>query len=144
MAIHRGKIVRKPCVRCNTAMVIAYIPDPANWREHLWLCREHHAEEVARRATPTPEETAAAWAARRETVLAAIAALPEAERTRLHAIAARGPAGLHLSPEAPFYTIRLIQAYEKTLAQADITTTKGSYSHHSVAPTPECAVPGAP
>ena len=47
----------------------------------------------------------------RETALAAIAALPEERRAQLRAIAARGPAGVVLSPDAPLFTIRLVRAY---------------------------------
>jgi hypothetical protein len=116
MAIRRGTIVRKYCLRCNEPKVTAYITDPANWREVIWLCRDHRADEIARLTAPSEEEIIAARAARREAAFAGIAALTGSERTRLHTIAARGPAGISLEPEAPLYTIRLVQAYESLVS----------------------------
>jgi hypothetical protein len=40
------------------------------------------------------------WQTERERALAAIAALPEAQQAALRAIAARGPAGIVIAPEA--------------------------------------------
>jgi len=45
-------------------------------------------------------------------VLAALELLPPAERARLHALAARGPAGTQLSPGAPLYVMNLVRAYK--------------------------------
>jgi hypothetical protein len=116
MAIRRGTIVREPCRLCNEPNVTAYIADPVEWRKVIWFCREHRAEEIARLTAPSQEALLAAQTACREAALASIAALAKPERARLHAIAAHGPAGLLLSPEAPLYTIRLIRAYEALAA----------------------------
>jgi hypothetical protein len=51
------------------------------------------------------------WERERAETLAAIALLPPAERARLEAIAACGPGGLRLAPEAPLYVIQLVRAY---------------------------------
>jgi hypothetical protein len=115
-AIRRGTIVRESCRLCNEPDVTAYIADPAEWRKVIWLCREHRAEEIARLTAPSQEALLAAKTACREAALASIAALAKPERARLHAIAACGPAGLLLTPEAPLYTIRLIRAYEALAA----------------------------
>jgi len=72
--------------------------------------RERRTEEIARRTAPEADR-AAAWQAEREGALAAIAALPEKRRAQLRAIAAQGPAGVVLSPDAPLFTIRLVRAY---------------------------------
>jgi len=53
----------------------------------------------------------AAWYDERTRVLAAIELLPPAERAQLHALAARGPAGTPLSPDAPLYVMNLVRAY---------------------------------
>jgi len=45
-------------------------------------------------------------------VLAALELLPPAERARLHALAARGPAGTQLSPGAPLYVMNLVRFYK--------------------------------
>jgi hypothetical protein len=116
MAIRRGTIVRESCRLCNEPNVTAYIADPAKWRTVVWLCREHRAAEIARLRAPSQEELLATRTARREAALASVAVLPEAVRAQLHAIAACGPAGLLLTPEAPLYTIRLISAYEALAA----------------------------
>lgn len=54
---------------------------------------------------------AGAWADQRDAVAAAIARLSDEERERLYEIAARGPAGVRLSRDAPLFTMRLISAY---------------------------------
>jgi hypothetical protein len=111
VALARGTIVKGPCVACGGhTKVTAYIANPALSREVVWVCREHRRDEIAKR-TPAPDP-AELWQRRREAALRAIAALPEPERARLHAIAARGPAGIVLRPEAPLFLIRLVQAYE--------------------------------
>ncbi|MGP0092615.1 MAG: hypothetical protein ACLPKB_22160 [Xanthobacteraceae bacterium] len=121
VAIARGKEQRKPCVVCKRwEDLTAYIADPARWREAVWICREHRADEIARR-TPAPDPLEL-WRRRREAALAAIAALPEAERDRLHRIAAQGPAGLRLSPQAPLFLIQLVNAYEKLCAAGSSST----------------------
>jgi hypothetical protein len=112
VAIARGTLTKKPCVVCGGyADLTAYIADPACWREVVWVCRDHRADEIARRTTPPPVDPAIVWQTERERALAAIAALPEAQQAALRAIAARGPAGMVIAPEAPFFTIRLVQAY---------------------------------
>lgn len=59
-------------------------------------------------------ENAAAekWAHQREAALVAVAGLPEEERESLYEIAAHGPAGVRLSPEAPLFAIQLVRAYQ--------------------------------
>jgi hypothetical protein len=112
VAIARGKMLKGRCVRCSCwDDITALILDPAKWREVVWVCRDHRADEVARRTTPPPVDPAVVWQTERERALAEIAALPAAQQAALRAIAARGPAGMTIAPDAPFFTIRLVQAY---------------------------------
>jgi hypothetical protein len=100
-------------VTCGKARVTVFLPNPATWWEVVWLCRDHRAAFIERhREEESLRREREAWNARRETALAAIAILPQAQRARLHEIAARGPAGLLLTPQAPLYTIQLVRAYE--------------------------------
>jgi len=112
VAIARGKLPKGRCVRCSAwDDVTALILDPAKWREVVWVCRDHRADEIAWRTKSPEVDPAVAWQTERERALTAIAALPEAQQAALRAIAARGPAGMVIAPEAPFFTIRLVQAY---------------------------------
>jgi hypothetical protein len=112
VAIARGKLLKGRCVRCSCwDDVTALILDPTKWREVVWVCRDHRADEFVRLTKPAEIDPAVAWQTERECALAAIAALPEAQQAALRAIAARGPAGMVIAPEAPFFTIRLVQAY---------------------------------
>ncbi len=120
VAIARDTIDKGPCVVCHVRNVTAYIADPSEWRDVLWVCRAHRADEVARRTTPPEIDPAIAWQAEREVALTAIASLPDVERDRLFAIAARGPVGIRLSPNAPLFMIQLVHAYHasRTLPRA--------------------------
>lgn len=112
VAISRGKLKKAPCVKCGSDEVTALILDPARWREVLWICREDRDEQIAcRLAGPVFPGEHAAWTKEREAALAAIAALPIDTRERLYDIAARGPAGIKLSADAPLFSMRLIRAY---------------------------------
>ncbi len=112
VAIARGKMLKGRCVHCSCwDDITALILDPAKWREVVWVCRDHRADEIARRTTPPPVDPAVVWQTERERALAAIATLPESQQAALRAVAARGPAGMVIAPEAPFFTIRLVQAY---------------------------------
>jgi len=112
VAIARGKLPKGRCVRCSAwDDVTALILDPAKWREVVWVCRDHRADEIARRTKSPEVDPAVAWQTERERALTANAALPEPQQAALRAIAARGPAGMVIAPEAPFFTVRLIQAY---------------------------------
>jgi hypothetical protein len=112
VAIARGTLTIAPCVVCGGYdELTANIADPTRWRDVVWVCRDHRADEIARRTTPPPVDPAVVWQTERERALAAIAALPEVQQAALRAIAARGPAGIVNAPEAPFFTIRLVQAY---------------------------------
>ncbi len=120
MALRRGTLERGRCRECGAREVVGLIADPAEWRAVVWVCREHRAAELegrrdaeARRAYQAQQ---AAWYDERARMLAAIELLPPAERARLHALAARGPAGSTLSSEAPLYVMNLVRAYEASLA----------------------------
>lgn len=103
VAISRGKLKKEPCVKCGSHEVTALILDPARWREVVWICREDRGEEIVRRPPVDAKE--------RESVLAAVAALPRDVRERLYDVAARGPAGIRLAADAPLFIMRLIRAY---------------------------------
>jgi len=116
MALRRGTLERGYCRKCGATDVIGLIADPARWREAVWVCREHRAAELKRRREDAAQRTAnakqAAWYDERTRALAAIELLPPAERARLHALAARGPAATQLSPGAPLYVMNLVRAYK--------------------------------
>jgi hypothetical protein len=115
MALRRGQLTKGKCQECGTAAgVTAYMPDPVRWREVTWLCRDDRRAVVAglaEEARRTAEREA--WAERRATALAAIALLPPATQAELAVVAARGPGGLTLTPDAPLYGQRLIAEYER-------------------------------
>jgi len=119
MALRRGTLARGRCRVCNDREVIALIADPADWRAVVWICQEHRQAELERRRDAAAQRAAdakqAAWYAERTRALAAIELLPPAERARLHALAARGPAGTQLSPGAPLYVMNLVRAYKARL-----------------------------
>ena len=96
--------------------MIGLIEDPVRWRDVVWVCLDHRAAELKRRrevsAQRAYETQQAAWYDERAHVLAAIELLPPAERTRLHALAAIGPAGTQLAPAAPLYVMNLVRAYK--------------------------------
>lgn len=123
MALRRGTLKRGRCVDCGAGDVIGVIGDPARWREVVWVCREHRQAALARRRDAAANEAArakqAAWYDERAYVLAAIELLPPAERAQLHALAARGPAGTHLSPGAPLYVMNLVRIYKTWVAPDD-------------------------
>jgi len=116
MALRRGTMVRGLCQICGTDDVIGIINDPQRWREVAWVCRRDRDVARERRRDEEAQLAAsrerAAWAEERTRVLAAIELLPPDVRARLYELAARGPAGIRLSPEAPLYMIALIRAFE--------------------------------
>ncbi len=117
VAIARGKIDKGRCLVCHRfENVTGYIADPNEWRDVLWLCRAHRADEIARRTAPPEVDPAVAWQAEREAALTEIPNLPDSERARLFAIAARGPSGIRLAPEAPLFMIQLVRAYRASRA----------------------------
>jgi hypothetical protein len=81
-----------------------------------WICRADRQAEIEQRKADDARRTAATaksnWERDRAEALAAIALLPPAIQAELAAIAGRGPGGLRLSPEAPFYVIQLVRAYK--------------------------------
>ena len=113
--IARGKITKGTCIVCQRHDgLIAYIADPRRWSDVVWACREHRPELTTLPSTGTERSESAAekWAHQRESALVAVAGLPKEEREYLCEIAARGPAGVHLSPEAPLFAIQLVRAYQ--------------------------------
>lgn len=123
MAVRRGAIARGRCLDCGEAQVIGLIADPARWREVVWICREHRETELERRRGASERRTYEAkqvvWYDERARVLAAIELLPPAERAELHALAARGPAGMRLLPGAPLYVMNLVHVYNGRFATAE-------------------------
>ncbi len=121
MALRRGTLERGCCRECGARAVVGLIADPADWRAVAWVCREHRAAELERRREDAAQRTAdakqAAWYDERARVLAAIELLPPDERATLQALAARGPAGTQLSPDAPLYVMNLVRAYKAPLAR---------------------------
>ena len=122
MAIRRGKISRDRCPFCGSADIIAMMADVARPLEVRWVCRATRQAELERqRAEQTRQVATAAqsgWEHERAATLAAIARLPPAQRARLEAIAARGPGGLRLAPEAPLYVMGLVRAYRASITKA--------------------------
>ena len=100
---------------CTAAEVLAIIEDPQQWRDVVWVCRLDRDEARERQRDEQAElvraRERAAWADERTQVLAAIELLPPNERAQLHALAAQGPAGCPLSPEAPLYVMNLVRVY---------------------------------
>jgi len=112
MALRRGTMQRGVCRRCGTTDVMGIIEDPQQWRDVTWACRrdrdvarERRRDEQAQLAAQRERAT---WAEEWTRVLAAIDLLPPDVRRRLHELAARGPVGIRLSPEAPLYVMNLI------------------------------------
>jgi len=122
MALRRGTIQRGRCGECGDAQVVGLIADPVRWREVVWLCRQHRETELERRRGAGErrmyEAKQAYWYDERAQVLAALELLPAAERAELHALAARGPAGMRLSPGAPLYVMNLVRVYNGRFATA--------------------------
>jgi len=120
MALRRGTMRRGVCHKCGTADVVGIIEDPARWRDIVWVCREHRQAELERRQEDMErrayEAKQGVWYDERAQALAAIELLPSDEQARLHTLAARGPAGTQLSPDAPLYVMNLVRAYEASLA----------------------------
>ncbi len=116
MALRRGTMKRGVCQICGTADVIGVVEDPQQWRDVVWVCRRDR--DVARerqmkaQAQLRASRERAAWAEERTRVLAAIELLPPNERAQLLALAAQGPAGWTLSPEAPLYVMNLVRAFK--------------------------------
>jgi len=116
MALRRGMLERGRCRECGAREVVGLIADPADWRAVVWVCREHRQAELERRRDAAAQRAAdakqAAWYDERTRALAAVELLPPAERARLHALAARGPAGTQLLPGAPLYVMNLVRVYK--------------------------------
>lgn len=105
------------------ASVVAYIADPNLWSEVVWTCRDHRAEATSGVTQPARHADLLAWQTERDAALAAISALPKSEREYLYGIAARGPAGVELSREAPLFTAQLVRVYR---VRAMLTGSGGS------------------
>ncbi len=112
MGLRRRTLQRGVCRRCGTTDVMGIIEDPQQWRDVTWACRrdrdvarERRRDEQAQLAAQRERAT---WAEEWTRVLAAIDLLPPDVRRRLHELAARGPVGIRLSPEAPLYVMNLI------------------------------------
>jgi len=116
MALRRGTMLRGLCQICGTTDVMGVVEDPQRWRDVVWVCRRDRAEARERQRDEQAELVRAceraAWADERTQVLAAIELLPPNERAQLHALAAQGPAGWTLSPEAPLYVMNLVRAFK--------------------------------
>jgi len=116
MALRRGTMKRGMCQICGTTDVLGIIEEPQRWRDVVWVCREHRAAELERRREDAAQRAAnakqAAWYDERARVLATVLLLPPNEQARLHALAARGPAGTQLSPDAPLYVMNLVRVYK--------------------------------
>jgi hypothetical protein len=116
MALRRKKVARGRCRVCGGRDVFAIIADSAAPLDAEWICRADRQAEIERRRADDARRTAATaqsdWERERAEALAAIALLPPSIQAELAAIAARGPGGLRISPEAPYYTMQLVRAYK--------------------------------
>ena len=125
MALRRGTMMRGVCQICGTTDVIGIIEDPQQWRDVYWVCRRDRDEarerQRDRQAEVARPRERAAWADERTRVLAAIELLPPNERTQLHALAAQGPVGWTLSPEAPLYVMNLVRVYKAHALREPVT-----------------------
>ena len=122
MAIRRGHMGRGACVVCGSANVVALMADPRRPLEVVWACRSDRHEANRRRVESEDRRIAEAaqaeWISERARVLAAIDLLQPEVRDSLLSVAARGPAGLRLSAEAPLFTMNLVRIYNATIARA--------------------------
>jgi len=116
MAIRRGAVKRLSVCEapeCLETALFAWIADLGRPREIEWVCREHRE---IRRAELSEAQAAAARRAALAEVRSAFdvgfAALPERVQTALREYAAKGPAGITLSVEAPLYKSNLLRAFE--------------------------------
>ena len=136
-AIRRGHVDRGACVVCGSASVMALMADPRRPLEVVWTCRSdrqeagrQHVEAAERRIAVVAQ---AEWINECARVLAAIELLQPEVRDSLLAVAARGPAGLRLSAEAPLFTMNLVRVYNATFARAPENQKSGD-----VLAAPEC------
>jgi len=104
---------------------LGVIEEPQRWRDVVWVCRRDRDEARERQRNGEAEvarsRERAAWADERTLVLAAVELLPPNERAQLHALAAQGPAGWTLSPEAPLYVMNLVRVYKAHALREAVT-----------------------
>lgn len=118
VAIKRGTLEKYPCARCGAhENLTGFIADPKNWREVLWLCRDHHQAEREHRVKDAKR---AAWAELRARFAAEWPSLPPDIQARLSAEVERLPAVLTLGAarESPFYQQQLVAAFGRFLTAA--------------------------
>lgn len=129
VAIARGRMTKGACVVCQRHDdVVAYIANPRRWSKVIWTCREHRTEvaTLPSAGVERSEKGAESWVRQREVALAVIAGLPKEVRESLYEIAARGPAGVRLSLEAPLFAIQLVRAYQTRFGPATPGSNGGS------------------
>jgi hypothetical protein len=115
VAIKRGTLKKHPCARCGAREdLTGFIADPKNWREVLWLCRDHHQTERERRVKNAKR---AAWAELRARFAAEWPSLPTDVQARLSAEVEHLPAVITLraARESPFYQQQLVAAFGRHL-----------------------------
>ena len=114
MALKRGKIAKSGCQVCGTMAVTAFQADPKRPLDVVWLCRDDRSEYIGAQVEDLAAKASQdAWRVRRMASIAILELLPPAKQAELRAIASRGPAGLRLSPESPFYGQQLTLAVER-------------------------------
>jgi hypothetical protein len=119
VAIKRGTLKKAPCARCGGSDdLTGFMADPKNWREVLWLCRDHHQTEREHRIKNAKR---AAWAQLRARFAAEWPSLPPDLRARLTAEIESLPAVLTLgaAPESPFYAQQLVAAFGRHLTAGE-------------------------
>lgn len=94
---------------------MALIANPTRPLEVVWACRTDREEARRRRVEADAQRNAAAaqaaWIEERDRMLAAVDLLQPEIRESLMAAAARGPAGLRLSAEAPLFMMNLVRIF---------------------------------
>jgi hypothetical protein len=119
VAIKRGTLKKHPCARCCAREdLTGFMPDPKNWREVLWLCRDHHQTERERRVKAAKR---AAWAELRARFSAEWPSLPPDVQARLTAEVERLPAvrTLRAARESPLYQQQLVAAFGRHLTAGE-------------------------
>jgi hypothetical protein len=122
VAIKRGTIKKAPCARCGGSEdLTGFIADPENWREVVWLCRDHHQTEREHRVKAAKRT---AWAELRARFAAEWPSLPPDLQARLTAEVESLPAvrTLGAAPESPFSRQQLVAAFGRHLTAGEPAT----------------------
>lgn len=117
VALSRGKLEKRPCVRCGRTDVTAYIAEPAQWSKVVWVCREDRAGVVEGIVCRERERQAMMEQRKRmEHGVAAFRELPEDVQAAIRDKASRAPIprlGRTLTEDSPLFLQRLVTEVER-------------------------------